>query len=190
MAAKVGVLRARDVGAAGLPRMALSRLVAGGQLVRAGRGLYVLPGYKGLTRHHSLVEASKRVPGGTVCLLSALSFHGLGTQSPPEVWMAINGKARLPKVDAPAIQFVRFSGSALTAGVEGRTIEGVRVAIYSAAKTVADTFKYRNKLGQDVAIEALREYLRRQDRDLEELRTHAKTCRVERVMQPYVEALA
>ena len=168
----------------------LGRLLAQGSIVRVGRGLYAASDGGPLTEHHSLAEAAKRLPQGIVCLLSALRFHGLGTQSPFEVWIAIDRKAALPRADAPALRVVRFSGQALSEGREHHTLEGVEVAIYSAAKTVADCFKYRNKIGLDVALEALREYLRRRDRNLDDLWRYAKVCRVERVMRPYVEALS
>jgi predicted transcriptional regulator of viral defense system len=111
------------------------------------------------------------------------------TQSPHEVWIAVDVKARKPKVDWPPLRIVRFSGKARSHGVERPTIEGVPVAITSRAKTVADCFKYRNKIGIDIAVEALREYLRRRGRSMDELVRSAEACRVTRVMKPYIEAL-
>jgi len=160
-----------------------------GELERVGRGLYVPTGTK-VTEHHTLVEAAVRVPHGIVCLLSALRFHDIGTQSPHEVWLAIDVTAWKPVVDWPPIRLVRFSGPALTFGVESHKLEGVPVRITSREKTVADCFKYRNKIGLDVALEALREYLRSRKRSVDELVRAAKICRVSRVMQPYLEALA
>lgn len=189
MIQQTGVLRAKDARSRGIPAAVLGRLVAQGLIVRVGRGLYVAADGGPLTENHSLVEAAKRVPHAVVCLLSALRFHGLGTQSPFEVWIAIDRKAARPRADAPALRVVRFSGQALSAGVERHIVEGVEVAIYSAAKTVADCFKYRNKIGLDVALEALNDYLRRRDRNLDDLWRYAKVCRVERVMRPYMEAM-
>lgn len=159
-----------------------------GVLERVGRGLYVPKGAK-ITEHHTLAEAAKRVPGSAVCLLSALGFHHLTTQSPHEVWIAISVKARKPAADWPPIRVVRFSGEALTFGIEHHSIEGVDVAVTSRAKTVADCFKYRNKIGIDVAVEALREYLRRRGRSIADLDRAAAVCRVTRIMRPYLEAL-
>jgi predicted transcriptional regulator of viral defense system len=154
--------------------MALGRHVAEGAFEHVGRGLYV-PATAKLTEHHTLIEASVR--GSVVCLLSALQFHELSTRSPHEVWIAIDVKARKPVVDWPPLRVVRFSGAALTYGVEGHKLEGVEVRITSPAKTVADCFKYRNKIGLDVAIEALKEY-RRARGFLDELGKAASVDRV------------
>lgn len=183
------VLRPRDVEAAGISRAYLTKLCAAGELNRTGRGLYVLAADEP-SEQRSLVEACRRVPRGVVCLLSALQFHGLTTQAPFEVWLAIDGKDRLPKVDAPPLRIVRFSGAALTTGVEKHTTEGVVVRVYSPAKTVADCFKYRNKVGTDVAMEALRDCLRQRKATIDELWRAAKVCRMTNVMRPYLEAVA
>jgi predicted transcriptional regulator of viral defense system len=184
-----GVFRPRDVEADGFSRTRLERMAQAGEIERVGRGLYVPTGTK-VTEHHTLVEAAVRVPHGIVCLLSALRFHGIGTQSPHQVWLAIDVKAWKPIVDSPPLRLVRFSGPALTFGVESHQLERVPVRITSREKTVADCFKYRNKIGLDVALEALREYLRSRKRSVDELVRAAKVCRVSRVMQPYLEALA
>lgn len=149
-----------------------------------------MPAGAKVTEHHTLAEAAKRVPTGIVCLLSALAFHGMTTQSPHEVWLAIDVKARKPKADWPPIRIVRFSGRARTFGVEKHLIEGVEVLATSRAKTVADCFKYRNKIGTDVAIEALRQYLGKRGRSMDDLLRAADVCRVARVMKPYIESLA
>lgn len=187
--ARQTVFRPRDVVAAGLSRTALGRLVAAGTVERIGRGLYV-PANAKVTQHHTLVEASKRVPVGVVCLLSALRFHGLTTQNPHEVWIAIDVKARKPVADWPPLRVVRFSGEALTYGVESHVVEGVQVRLTSREKTVADCFKYRNKIGLDVALEALREYLRGKRRSVDDLVRAAEVCRVAKVMRPYLEGIA
>jgi predicted transcriptional regulator of viral defense system len=181
-----GTFRARD---AGLSRVALARLAKAGAVERVGRGLYTRANAK-VTEHHTLVEAAVRVPLGIVCLLSALRFHELTTQSPHEVWMAIGVKARKPATDWPPLRIVRFSGTALTFGVEKHRIEGVEVPITSREKTVADCFKYRHKVGLDVAIEALRDYLRSRRRSVDALTEAAAACRVKNVMRPYLEAMA
>lgn len=184
-----GVLRPRDLDAHGIPRIYLSRLRERGLLQRVGRGLYILPNAD-VSEHHTLAEACKRVPHGVVCLLSALRFHGLTTQSPSEVWLAIGNKAWRPRVDYPPLRFVRFSVRTLEAGVEEHSIEGVLVRVYNPAKTVADCFKFRNKIGLDVALEALRDCRRQRTCTNDELWHYAKICRVTNVMRPYMEATA
>ena len=182
------MLRPRDVARHGVSRTRIGRLTRAGVLERVGRGLYVPTGAQ-ITEHHTLVEAAKRVPAGVVCLVSALSFHGMTTQIPHEVWLAIDVKARRPKADWPPMRIVRFSGRARTFGVERPVIEGIEVPVTSRAKTVADCFKYRNKIGIDVAIEALKAYLGKRGRSMNDLLEAAEVCRVARVIRPYIEAL-
>jgi predicted transcriptional regulator of viral defense system len=188
LARKGGILRPRDLQSKGLPTDYLWRLHQKDKLERVGRGMYAIPG-AALSEHQTIVQAALRVPHGVVCLLSALSFHDLTTQSPFEVWMAIDGKARSPKENIIPLRIVRFSGKALTAGVESRSIEGVTIKVYNPAKTVADCFKYRNKIGLDVAIEALRDCWRKKRATTDELWHYAKVCRVSRVMRPYLESV-
>jgi predicted transcriptional regulator of viral defense system len=188
LARKTGVITLGDARSLGIHHEYLRRMCAEGLLVKIGRGLYSLPDAD-VTIHHGLAQATKAVPKGTVCLLSALRFHEIGTQAPYEVWMAIDRRAALPRIRQPKLRFVRFSGDALTAGVQEHTIEGVRVRIYEPAKTVADCFKYRNKIGLDVALEALREALRDRKCTVDELWRHAEICRVANVMRPYMEAM-
>ncbi|MBU1750049.1 MAG: AbiEi antitoxin N-terminal domain-containing protein [Chloroflexi bacterium] len=188
LVAQAGVLRPRDLDAHGIPREQLRRLHERGLVQRVGRGLYMLPDAD-VTEHHALAEACKRVPQGVVCLLSALQFHGLTTQAPFEVWLAVERKARLPRVDYPPLRFARYSAPALAAGVEQHHIDGVLVKVYSPAKTVADCFKYRNKIGRDVAIEALNDCLRQSQCTVDELWRYAQVCRVTNVIKPYLEAL-
>lgn len=185
-----GLVRAADLARLRVSREILPRLHRAGRLERLGRGLYGLPDRR-TTLQHSLAEAAKKVPNGVVCLLSALSFHQLTTQAPFEVWIAIDRKARLPKPGPGlAFRFHRFSGKALTVGVERHVVDGVPVRIYGVAKTVADCFKYRNKIGLDVALEALREAYRARKATSDDLHRYARICRVENVMRPYMEALA
>lgn len=188
LARERGVLRPRDLARADLPVDYLWRLYRKEKLERVGRGLYALPGAD-LTEHHTLAEAALRVPHGVICLLSALRFHDLTTQAPYEVWMAIDVKARRPKEEIIPLRIVRFSGEALTAGVEEHGVEGVSVKVYNPAKTVADCFKYRNKIGLDVALEALRDCWRKRLATADELWRYAEVCRVARVMRPYLESL-
>ena len=184
-----GILRPRDLDRYSLPRQYLHRLYQRGELVRLARGLYALPDHD-LTEHHDLAEVSTRVPHGVVCLLSALRFHNLTTQLPREVWMAIEQKAWRPTGLAVPLRLVYMSGQAFETGVETHEAEGVAVRVYSAAKTVADCFKFRNKVGLDVATEALRDYRRRHRQGLDELWRYAKIDRVDRVMRPYLDMLS
>jgi predicted transcriptional regulator of viral defense system len=183
-----GFVRTRNLTALGIRRDYLAKLLREGLVERVGRGIYTLPGIEA-TEYHSLAEASKRVPKGMVCLLSALRFHGLTTQNPSRVWMAIDRKARLPELDTPLVQLVRFSGAALDHGIEEHTIEGVPVRVYNPAKTVADCFKYRNKIGPDVALEALRDCWKQRRATMDQLWDAAETCRVAKIMRPYLESL-
>jgi predicted transcriptional regulator of viral defense system len=188
LARRSGVIRPGDLRAQGIAPVYLTRLVRSGALIRVGRGLYSLADGSP-TADRTLVEAARHIPRGVVCLLSALRLHSLTTQMPPAVWIAIDVKARRPVANGPPLEVVRMSGPALSSGVEERVIEGVRVRVYGAAKTVADCFKFRNKIGLDVAIEALRDYRRRRG-SVDELLRYAEICRVARVMRPYLEALS
>lgn len=183
-----GILRARDLQSQGLPREYLSRLVKQGQLKRVGRGLYQLLDAK-ISEHHSLTQVAKRVPGAVICLLSALRFHGFTTQSPTQVWVALGSKARRPTAPDLPLRIVRFSGLALTQGTKTHQLEGVPVRITTPAKTVADCFKYRHKIGLDVALEALREGWRERRFTMDELWQMGRVCRVANVMRPYLEAI-
>lgn len=185
---RAGVLRPRDLQAAGIPGSYLARLAHRGLLTRVDRGLYTLPEAE-VGEHYSLAEAAKRVPRGVICLLSALRYHGLTTQSPFEVWMAIGEKDRRPKVAGQVLRTVRFSGEAQRAGIETHVIDGVPVRIYSPGKTVADCFKYRNKIGVDVAIEALKDCVEQRRCTPDELAEYARICRVSNVMRPYMESV-
>ena len=182
------LLRARDLAEKGLPTVVLSRLVAAGKLERIARGVYSLPG-RPLSEHRSLAEVALRVPRGVVCLLSALRVHGIGTQAPFEVWMAIPHHSPTPRLDQPALRVVRMSGAALTEGIEPVEIDGVRVPVFNAAKTVADCFKYRNKIGLDVALEALRDGWTQRKLTMDALWHYATVDRVANVMRPYLESV-
>ncbi len=173
----------------GLSWRQINKLLDEGKLERVGRGLYVWKTAPP-SEHRTLAEAAVRVPHGVICLLSALAFHGLGTQVPHTVRMAVRRGSRLPRVDWPPIEIVQFSGEAWSHGVEEHAIEGATAKITSAAKTVADCFKFRSKVGLDVALEALREYLGRRGRSMDALFEAADACRVRKVMMPYVESLA
>ena len=186
---KMGLVRPRDLEAYGVTRAHLSRLVSEGRVLRQARGVYVAARHTP-TAEYTLAHVAKRVPGGVFCLLTAMRFHGLTTQSPAEVWIALPEKARRPRLDYPRLRVARFSGAALTEGIEEHRVEGVVIRVYSAAKTVADGFKYRNKVGIDVAVEALRDFSRQHRGGANDLARFARICRVSRVMQPYLDAIA
>jgi len=183
-----GILRPRDLRERGIPREYLVRLTRSGDLIRVARGLYVLADAD-ISEHHTLAQVAKRVPSAVVCLLTALRFHGLTTQLPFEVWVAIHPKAWRPVVRDLPVHLVYLSGPALNEGNEAHTIEGVQVRITVPAKTVADCFKFRNKIGLDVAIEALRDGWRHRRFTMDELWKYAKVDRVSNVIRPYLEAL-
>ncbi len=186
---QAGTVRSRDLVSAGMTRSQLSRMVATGEVQRIARGLYAKPGYQS-GEHGALVEVAKRAPNALFCLLTALRFHELTTQAPFEVWIAIGNKEHPPRMEYPPLRTVRFSAEALSAGVETLSVDGTLIRVTSVAKTVADCFKFRNKIGLDVALEALREARRTKKASADDLWRHAKIDRVANVMRPYLEAVA
>ena len=188
LARKQGILRASDLTPLRIPRTYLSRMVEVGQLVKLERGLYGLPDHHP-SEQHSLALVGRRVPAGTVCLLSALQFHGLTTQSPWEVWLGIEYGGRTPKLEYPPLHVVRYSPASFAVGVETHPIEGVTVKVFNVAKTVADCFKYRRQVGLDVALEALKQGWQERRFKVDELLEHARINRVEQLIRPYLEAV-
>ena len=189
LARSAALLRARDVAAVPMPTIILSRLVKDGRLKRVGRGVYALPD-RPLSEHTSLAEVALRVPRGVICLLSALRIHGLGTQAPHQVWLAIPQNSPTPRVERPPLRPVRMSGQSLTEGIQSTCIDGLNVPVFNAAKTIADCFKYRNKIGIDVALEALRDGWEQRKVSMDELSHYADIDRVSNVMRPYMESVA
>ncbi len=188
LASKQRILRPKDLDRYGIPRKYLYILYHKGLLDRIDYGLYAskdaVP-----TENRTLVEVTRKIPNAVICLLSALQFHNITTQAPYEVWAAIDRKAKTPKVELLPVRIFRFSGKSLTEGIERRRIEGTDVSVYNPAKTVADCFKYRNKIGLDVAIEALRDCRSQKKCDNDQIWRYAKICRVTNVMLPYMEAI-
>ncbi len=184
-----GIARARDFVAAGVPPVYLKRLTDAGDLVRLQRGLYQEPERVGENIAHGLAEAARRVPKGVISLISALRFHGLTTQLPNAVWMTLRHGARTPKMDAIRLEIVRATDPVWTVGIERHMIEGVEVPIYGVAKTVADCFKHRRQVGEDVALEALRDALRQGKASAAEIMHHAAIDRVGTRIEPYLRAL-
>lgn len=182
------VIRPKDLKEYGLPKDYLYILAREGIIERIGRGLYQWPD-KDLGRHQSLAEVCKMAPKAVVALLSALNFHNMTTQNPHQIWLAIDRKGWRPEIAYPPVRFVTMSGEALNAGVETHSIDGVPIKVFNPAKTVADCFKYRNKVGLDVALEALREGWSARKFTMDELLGYAEICRVKKVMQPYLESL-
>jgi predicted transcriptional regulator of viral defense system len=188
LARRHGSVSRGEVAEAKIHTQTLSRLVRAGALERVARGRYRLPNAP-VTEHHGVALVAAAAPKAVICLLSALSFHQIGTQLPREVWIALDRRSRRPSLRYPRLRVVRFGGDALTEGIETHRIEGETVRVYSVAKTIADTFKYRNKIGLDVALEALREAWRARRFTMDKMYGYARICRVERVMRPYLEAL-
>jgi predicted transcriptional regulator of viral defense system len=188
LASQRGLLHTRDVAALGAPTVVLTRLVRTGKLERVGRGVYA-PAGQPASAQRSLAEVALRAPRGVVCLLSALRVHEIGTQAPFEVWLALPAGVAAPRLASPTIRVVRLSGDSLTQGIERIDIDGVKVPVFNAAKTIADCFKFRNKIGLDVALEALREGWRKRKASMDALWRYAKSNRVANVMRPYLEAL-
>lgn len=184
--AERGVVHSRDLTARQIPRATLMRLVRAGRIKRAARGMYVLPDQP-LSGQHSLAEVAARSSRGVFCLLTALRFHKIAEPSTDAIWLAIPNKARAPLSDHPPLQVLRFSGAALTEGVEEHVIDGVTIRVYSVAKTVADCFKFRNKVGLETALEALLECRRQRLATIDDLRHYARICRVVEVMGPYLD---
>ena len=189
LARKHPLLRARDLARAGLPTVALTRLVAAGRLERVGRGVYSLPN-RAISENRSLAEVSIRVPRGVICLISALRVHDIGTQAPHEVWLAIPRHMLSPRFSQLALRVIRMSGPSLTEGVDRLKVDGVEVPVFNAAKTIADCFKFRNKTGLDVALEALREGWNKRKVTMDDLWRYAAVNRVANVMRPYLESIA
>lgn len=184
-----GVLRARALVESGMSRQRIKELADAGKLRRLGRGLYSLPDSP-VTENHDLAQIAARIPQGIVCLSSALQFHGLTTASPWRVHLMLPSGARTPQIDDPPILLVHASGPSYRAGVEEHVIERVSVKVTSVAKTIADCFKYRSRIGLSTALEALKQALEERRATREEIRRCARICRVETVMRPYMEALS
>ena len=189
LAARRAVFRARDAAELGIHTGVLTRLTREGALERVGPGRYRLPAEPRRSESHDMVVAAGAVPAAVVCLLSALRFHNIGTQLPTEIWLAVPRGARVPHLQRPPIRVVSISSAMFNFGIEERRIEGQIVRVYNLARTVVDCFRFRNKVGLDVALEALTEAWRSKRLKLDELNRIAKALRVQRVMQPYLETV-
>jgi predicted transcriptional regulator of viral defense system len=183
-----GILRPSDLDEMGVPRVYLTRLTASGQLEKAGRGLYRLP-ESPLSEHESLITIATKVPQAVFCLLTALQFHELTTQLPRQIWIAMPRGSHTPRIDYPPVKMIQFSGEAYAQGIEVHERDQVTLRVYGIAKTIADCFKHRNKIGLDVALEALKDARSRKKVSADDLWRYAKICRVANVMRPYLEAV-
>ena len=182
------IIRHSDLVAENIPTVYLNRLLKKGSLVRLGRGIYALPNTE-FDENQSLLEISHLVPKGVFCLLTALRFHNLTTQNPFEVWLSVDRNAAIPKISSIQTRIFRMTGKSFSEGIEEHQIEGGTIKVYSPAKTVADCFKYRNKIGLDVAIEALRDCVKSKKATIDEIWHFASINRVTNVMLPYLTAL-
>ena len=189
LAKKRPILRSRDAAAQGIHTSALSRLARAGTLEKVGPGRYRLVQGMRASEHDDLVAATTSVPRSVVCLTSALQFHGIGTQLPAEVWLAVPRGSRVPRLAAPPLRIVRVAPDVFGLGVEEHRMQGQAIRVYGVARTIADCFRFRNKVGLDVALEALAEAWRRKRFKMDELHRIATALRVQRVMQPYLEAI-
>jgi len=188
LAQQKGLLRPSDLAGLGIPRVYLTRLTAAGRLEKAGRGLYRLAETT-LSENESLAIVAARVPQAVFCLLTALQFHGLTTQLPRQVWIALPQGSHAPRIDYPPVKLIQYTGDAFTQGIETHRIDQVDLRVYSVAKSVADCFKHRNKIGLDVALEALKDARSQKKASADDLWRYAKICRVANVMRPYLEAV-
>lgn len=183
------VVRVAELSERGIPRVVLTRLTRDGKLVRIGRGVYALPN-RAISENESLLDVATRSSQGVFCLLTALRIHNLTTQSPFEVWLAIPNKAQPPKVDSVSLRVIRLSKKTLSEGIETHMVDGIPIRVYCIAKTVVDCFKFRNKIGLDVALEALQEAWRGKKLQMDELWYYARICNVETIIRPYIESLS
>lgn len=188
MARRMGTIRIKDLLEGRIHPEFARRLVQKGLLVRASRGLYTLPGAE-ITEYHDLAIVAKRVPKGVICLTSALRFHNSGTQLPRRIWMALPRGSATPRLSYPPVSFIRLSGTAYSEGIEEHAIEGVGVKVYNQAKTIADCFRFRNRIGLEAALEATRECLRDRKATSDDIHRYATICRAWNIMKPYLEAI-
>ena len=188
LARQRGAIAAADLAVAGIAREYLPRMARKGLMQRIARGRYRLPDTE-ITEHHDLALFAAQVPNGVVTLISALSFHNIGTQIPHEIWVAVKAHSRAPKLDYPPLRYHYYSGAAYELGIEYHKIEGVAVKVYSPAKTVVDCFRLRSKVGLDVALEALKEGWQARRFGADELMQLATTCRIANVIRPHFEML-
>lgn len=184
---KHGIMRLSELMASGVHCQILARMVKDGEVLRAGRGLYELPGV-GYSRHHTLAEIAKAVPKGVICLISALQFYELTLQLPPYAWIAIGRKEWMPRIKYPPFRAIRFGEKAMSVGIKHHVIDKVATPIFDPAKTIVDCFRYRNKVGIDVALEGLRNGIRQRKAHPDKIVAYAQELRIWSVLKPYLDA--
>jgi predicted transcriptional regulator of viral defense system len=182
------MMRTRDAITAGIHSDTLYSMRQRGIIEQVSRGLYRLTD-GAIPDNPDIVTVSMKIPGGVICLISALSFYELTLQIPHEVYVALLKGAEQPRLEYPPVRIFRFTGDAFSQGIEIKQIDNIPVKIYSMEKTIADTFKFRNRIGLDTATEALRAYMERKDRNIDKLIHYAEICRVSRIIRPYIEAI-
>jgi predicted transcriptional regulator of viral defense system len=185
---KQGLVRSKELRELSLSRSHLWNLAQAGKIERVGHGLYRAKNSP-ISAHETLLEVAKRVPSGVLCLSSALRYHELTTENPFEIWLAIERGAWTPKIDFPPLRVIHFSKAAFEFGIETHSVDGGSLRVYSPAKTVADCFKFRSRIGMETAIEALRAAYKERKSSMDELWRAAKFCRVANVIRPYMESL-
>ena len=183
-----GTFTASEARRAGISPRTLDRLRQAGEVTRISRGVYQMTDAQDAASPDYAV-ITKRVPTGVVCLLSALYHHDLTTEIPREIFLAVSRNANVPRIDYPRVRVFRMSAASFAVGIERKVVGGVEIRVYSAEKTLADCFKFRNRIGLDVAVESLKAYMGRRGRNIERVRKMAKVCRVEKIIYPYLEAL-
>lgn len=183
-----GIFRVREAMKAGVHPRTLYAMRDEGLIERLGRGVYRIAGMSALG-NPDLATVAIKIPKGVICLISALSYHEMTTEIPHQIYIALPRGSEPPRLDYPPLRIFWFSGSAFEEGIEHHEIDGIPIKVYNPEKTIADCFKYRNKIGLDVALEALKFYRQRKPLKVDELMRYAKVCRVEKIMRPYVEAL-
>lgn len=188
LARQQGIVRPKDLQQAGIPRVVLTRLAASGALVKSGRGLYQLRDAS-FSEHEGLCQLAMRVPQAVFCLITALQIHELTTQIPREIWIAMPRGSHTPRLDYPPLRMIQFTGDAYSEGIEIIQRDQINLRVYSVAKTMVDCFKHRNKIGLDVALEALKEAQAQNKLAMDEIWHHAKIARVANIMRPYLESL-
>lgn len=184
---KRGIMRLSELKAAGVHYQTLSRMAEDGSVLRVGRGLYQLP-EADYSLAHSLAEVAKAVPKGVICLISALQFHELTLQMPPRIWVAIGRKDRMPRIGYPPVRVIQFGERAMSVGIERHVIDKVETRIFDPAKTIVDCFRYRKEVGIDIALEGLRNGIRKRKAHPDRIAVYAKDLRIWTILRPYLDA--
>ncbi len=182
-----GIMRLSELKAAGVHYQTLARMAEDGAVLRVGRGLYQLPEAQyGLA--HSLAEVAKAIPNGVICLISALQYHELTLQMPPHVWVAIGRKNRMPRIAYPPVRAIRFGEAAMSVGIEHHLVDKVETRIFDPAKTIVDCFRYRKEVGIDIALEGLRNGVRKRKAHPDRIAAYARSLHIWSVLKPYLDA--